>query len=73
MDKLEIKRLFYTTNPVFYTSGNRFVRRKESQIFSLVLSDNRNTNLIEIRIPKKFSVFFILISFQALSRVFWKF
>jgi hypothetical protein len=20
-------RLFYTTNPVFYTSGNRFVRR----------------------------------------------
>jgi len=31
-------------------------------------------NLVEIRIPKKFSVcIFILISFQALSRVFWKF
>jgi hypothetical protein len=28
MDKLEIKQgSFYTTNPVFYTSGNRFVRR----------------------------------------------
>jgi hypothetical protein len=31
-------------------------------------------NLVEIRIPKKFSVcIFILISFQALSKVFWKF
>jgi len=33
-----------------------------------------NTNLVEIRLPKKFSVcFFILISSQALSKVFWKF
>jgi hypothetical protein len=30
-------------------------------------------NLVEIRIPKKFSVcIFILISFQALSKVFWR-
>ena len=39
-------RLFYTTNPVFYTSGNRFVRRIGTfgnLIFSLVPSDNRNT------------------------------
>jgi hypothetical protein len=40
-------RLFYTTNPVFYTSGNRFCLSYrhvwESLIFSLVLSDNRNT------------------------------
>ena len=38
--------LFYTTNPVFYTSGNRFVRRTGmfgNLIFSLVPSDNRNT------------------------------
>ena len=38
--------LCYTTNPVFYTSGNRFVRRTGTfgnLIFSLVLSDNRNT------------------------------
>jgi hypothetical protein len=38
--------LCYTTNPVFYTSGNRFVRRTGTfgnLIFSLVPSDNRNT------------------------------
>ena len=38
--------LFYTTNPVFYTSGNRFVRCTGTfgnLIFSLVPSDNRNT------------------------------
>ena len=38
-------RLFYTTNPVFYTSGNRFVRRTGmfgNLIFSLVPSDNRH-------------------------------
>ena len=39
--------LFYTTNPVFYTSGNRFVRRTVTfgnlWFFSLVPSDNRNT------------------------------
>jgi hypothetical protein len=38
--------LFYTTNPVFYTSGNIFVRRTGmfgNLIFSLVPSDNRNT------------------------------
>ena len=38
--------LFYTTNPIFYTSGNRFVRRTGTfgnLIFSLVPSDNRNT------------------------------
>ena len=38
--------LFYTTNPVFYTSGNRFVRRTGTfgnLIFSLVPSDNHNT------------------------------
>ena len=38
--------LFYTTNPVFYTSGNRFVCRTGTfgnLIFSLVPSDNRNT------------------------------
>jgi hypothetical protein len=38
--------LFYTTNPVFYTSGNSFVRRTGTfgnLIFSLVPSDNRNT------------------------------
>jgi hypothetical protein len=38
--------LFNTTNPVFYTSGNRFVRRTGTfgnLIFSLVPSDNRNT------------------------------
>jgi hypothetical protein len=38
--------LFYTTNPVFYTSGNRFVRRTGTfgnLIFSFVPSDNRNT------------------------------
>jgi hypothetical protein len=38
--------LFYTTNPVFYTSGNRFVRRTDTfgnLTFSLVPSDNRNT------------------------------
>jgi hypothetical protein len=38
--------LFYTTNPVFYTSGNRFVRRTGTLmnlIFPLVPSDNRNT------------------------------
>ena len=37
---------FYTTNPVFYTSGNRFIRRTgtfENLTFSLVPSDNRNT------------------------------
>ena len=46
MDKLEIKRLFYTTNTVFYTSGNRFVRRTSTfgnLIFSFVPSDNRKT------------------------------
>jgi hypothetical protein len=32
------------------------------------------SNLVEIRIPKNFAVcILILISFQALSRVFWKF
>ena len=44
MDKLT--GLFYTTNPVFYTSGNRFVRRTGTfgnLIFSLVPSDSRNT------------------------------
>ena len=39
--------LFYTTNPVFYTSENRFVHRTGTfgnlLIFSLVPSDNRNT------------------------------
>jgi hypothetical protein len=38
--------LFYTTNPVFYTSGNRFVRRTGkfgNLTFPLVPSDNRNT------------------------------
>jgi hypothetical protein len=38
--------LFYTTNPVFYTSGNRFVHRTgtfRNLTFSLVPSDNRNT------------------------------
>jgi hypothetical protein len=38
--------LFYTTNPVFYTSGKRFVRRTGAfgnLTFSLVLSDSRNT------------------------------
>ena len=38
--------LFYTTNPVFYASGNRFVRRTGTfgnLIFSLVPSDNRDT------------------------------
>jgi hypothetical protein len=38
--------LFYTTNPVFYTSGNRFVRCTDTfgnLIVSLVPSDNRNT------------------------------
>ena len=38
--------LFYTTNPVFYTSGNRFVHRTgtfRNLIFSLVPSDNCNT------------------------------
>ena len=37
---------FYTTNPVFYTSGNRFVRLTTTfgnLIFSLVPSDNRKT------------------------------
>jgi hypothetical protein len=37
---------FYTINPVFYTNGNRFVRRTGTfgnLIFSLVPSDNRNT------------------------------
>ena len=36
---------FYTTNPVFYTSGNRFVRRTGTfgnLTVSLVPSDNRN-------------------------------
>ena len=44
MDKLT--GLFYTINPVFYTSGNRFVCRTGTfgnLIFSLVPSDNRNT------------------------------
>jgi hypothetical protein len=44
MDKLEIKQgSFYTTNPVFYTSGNRFVRRTGTfgnLIFSLVPDQN---------------------------------
>jgi hypothetical protein len=36
--------------------------------------DRSFSNLFEIRIPKKFSVcIFILISFQGLSKVFWKF
>ena len=38
--------IFYTTNPVFFTSGNRFVRRTGTfgnLTFSLVPSDNRNT------------------------------
>jgi hypothetical protein len=39
--------LFYTTNPVFYTSGNRFVRRTGTfgnlTFSSLVPSYNRNT------------------------------
>ena len=38
--------LFYTINPVFHTSGNRFVRRTGTfgnLIFSLVPLDNRNT------------------------------
>ena len=38
--------LFYTKNPVLYTNGNRFVRCTGTfgnLIFSLVLSDNRNT------------------------------
>jgi hypothetical protein len=49
MDKLDSgdqTGLFYTTNPVFYTCGNRFVRRTGTLgnlIFSLVPSDNRNT------------------------------
>ena len=36
---------FHTTNPIFYTSGNRFVRRTGTfgnLFFSLVPSDNRN-------------------------------
>ena len=44
MDKLT--ELFYATNQVFYTSGNRFVRRTGTfgnLIFSLVPSDNRYT------------------------------
>ena len=39
--------LFYTTNPVFYTNGNKFVRRtgtfRNLWFFSLVLLDNCNT------------------------------
>jgi hypothetical protein len=39
--------LFYTTNPVFYTSGNRFVCHTDTfgnlWFFSLVPSDNRNS------------------------------
>ena len=38
-----------------------------------VLMGNWRCNLVEIRIPKKFTVWiFILISFQGLSKVFWK-
>jgi ABC-type branched-subunit amino acid transport system ATPase component len=43
--------LFYTTNPVFYTSGNTFFRRTGTfgnLIFSLVPSDNRNTRTFEM-------------------------
>jgi hypothetical protein len=43
--------LFYTTNPVFYTSGNRFFRRTGTfgnLIFPLVPSDNRNKTLLLI-------------------------
>ena len=48
MDKLEIKHGSFRqqTQEVFYTSGNRFVRRTGTfgnLIFSLVPSDNRNT------------------------------
>jgi hypothetical protein len=47
MDKLgDQTGFFYTTNPVFYTSGSRFVHRTGTfgnLIFSLVPSDNRNT------------------------------
>ena len=42
----DITGLFYTTNPVFYTSGNRFVHctgTLGNLIFSLVPSDNHNT------------------------------
>jgi hypothetical protein len=38
--------LFHTTNPIFYTSGNKFVHRTGTfgnLIFSLIPSDNRNT------------------------------
>jgi hypothetical protein len=38
--------IFHTTNPVFYTSGNRFVRRTGTfgnLTFSLGPLDNRNT------------------------------
>jgi hypothetical protein len=41
--------LFYTTNPVFYTSGNRFVRRTGmfgNLTFSIVPSDTVTLDLV---------------------------
>jgi hypothetical protein len=41
--------LFYTTNPVFYTSGNRFVRRTGTfgnLTFSIVPSDTVTQDLL---------------------------
>jgi hypothetical protein len=64
-----------------HTHTCSIARRQELSIRSFAMSVAKHlmwftslTNLVEIRIPKKFSLcIFILISFQALSRVFWKF
>jgi hypothetical protein len=43
-------RLFYTTNPVFYTSGNRFVRRKSPR--------NGHVKIIGYQFGAKFKLVF---------------
>ena len=58
MDKLT--GLFYTTNPVFYTSGNRFVRRTGTfgnLIFSLDGDLSRRTTVIQdLLVRRQFSL-----------------
>jgi hypothetical protein len=61
--------LFYTTNPVFYTSGNRFVHHTGTfgnLIFSLVQLGNRNTRST---CPK--SVFAVICLISNLSIIYF--
>jgi hypothetical protein len=65
--------LFYTTNPVFNTSGNRFVRRT-SKFGNLILESLRNghVKMIRYQFGAKFKLVFCAKYDRRLDLGFWE-